>query len=653
MKSKYLQRASKRCWNISILSLLLTGTLFVSSCTKSDPQPIIPVRQSSEKISPPIKTTYPVLSDEFSTVILNGTVMSHESAEVHARREGIVQDIFVDIGDHIRKGQVLATLLPRGVEGESEALIAQKSAEAAKARIEYENALLLEKENINAAIAGLQEKNTQLTLALNTKISTEERATVDVRATDVVTVAKAKDVQQSVRTAEQNLRVAEENLEKANENANTQIDKSDTAVQEASNQGEVALRHALQIANQVIFDQETRDDLVQVRDIPYYYGYNDSQSRIDFTQSVAEFRSMQEESLPEKISSVESILSHLNTILGNSTSGAKVTQEDIDRKIQLVHNAEDKLAAAKEKYRLAVSSEKTVTSEQGKEIVRLEGKVTSDLEMLASAKIRLQLIESQNEEFVDKAKANEAVIFAAESEKVEMLKKQVDVAQENVGVIKAAQKRNTDAARTLLDIANSALSTQLSKSGHVEIISPFEGKITRRDIAVGDMIDAQKPAFELIAVSSELSQQSRGAVHFGIPEHLTESISSGSTVEIALHRGMFSHVWKTGIIVRKSETTDPVSRLMEAQAEFSEEIALPHNATVRVRIVTSDPSVWKVRSLAVKREDGKNVLYVLSKGGMKKIPIEVFSEDGEWAHIVGNISEETEIILSPPKNFNT
>jgi len=58
-----------------------------------------------------------------------------------------------------------------------------------------------------------------------------------------------------------------------------------------------------------------------------------------------------------------------------------------------------------------------------------------------------------------------------------------------------------------------------------------------------------------------------------------------------------------------------------------------------------------VRSTALKREGDANVLWTLSEGEVQKMSVEVFSEDGEWAHVIGGISEETEVVLSPPESF--
>jgi len=363
------------------------------------------------------------------------------------------------------------------------------------------------------------------------------------------------------------------------------------------------------------------------------------------------------------------MLSYLNTILAGSISGSHLTQSDIDSKIQTVHSAEDKLALAKEKYRLSQNSKETVYTEQEKEITRLEGLVAQNKESLKSAESRLALIDSQSDQSSQKAKSEEDTVIATESEKIKSIKEQIEVARENVNVVKAAQKRNVDAAKNLLDVANAALSTELSKSGHIEIVSPFTGTVVRRNVAVGDVIGVEKAAFELVEVSSELSEEAQTTIHFGIPEHLAKNILPGTKVEVSLFQGTLSNVWKEAVITRRSEVVDSQTRLVEAQAELVENITLPHNATVRVRLITSDPPIWKVRSSMVKREEGKNFLWVLSSSahkepssekndspqeevsGATKIPVEVFSEDGEWAHVIGDISETTEILLSPPENF--
>jgi len=57
----------------------------------------------------------------------------------------------------------------------------------------------------------------------------------------------------------------------------------------------------------------------------------------------------------------------------------------------------------------------------------------------------------------------------------------------------------------------------------------------------------------------------------------------------------------------------------------------------------------------VKREDDRNLLWVLDAETRKptQIHVSVVAEDGEFAELTGNLSQDTQIILDPPDLFST
>jgi len=108
------------------------------------------------------KTTVPKkMRDEKTSLI--GKVLSHESAQVYPRRTGIVEDILVDIGDVVKKGQVLAYLLPEGVENQSGLEIQSKRNVMQKAWDDYGNTKAMS----SAEIELLEKKFEQKKVALD------------------------------------------------------------------------------------------------------------------------------------------------------------------------------------------------------------------------------------------------------------------------------------------------------------------------------------------------------------------------------------------------------------------------------------------------------------------------------------------------------
>ena len=111
--------------------------------------PVIPARQAKV-----YDTISPQLSESFSIQKFLGRINSNAYAMVHPRREGIISDILVDVGDMVAKGQTLAVLLPPGVEGQGAANIARAYAALQSAQDGLANA-----ENTSVDSVALAQQN--------------------------------------------------------------------------------------------------------------------------------------------------------------------------------------------------------------------------------------------------------------------------------------------------------------------------------------------------------------------------------------------------------------------------------------------------------------------------------------------------------------
>ncbi|MEK7137411.1 MAG: hypothetical protein AAB853_03960, partial [Patescibacteria group bacterium] len=133
-------------------------------------------------------TVSPALVNGASTVVLLGTVISNETANIYPRRDGIVEDIYMDIGDSVKKGQVVALLLPKGVEGESAAAIARKKAEKSKVEAEYETTQKVAQQSLNKTRQEIDEKREALAVALR-----EQEGMIQRLALAAVNVEQMRD----------------------------------------------------------------------------------------------------------------------------------------------------------------------------------------------------------------------------------------------------------------------------------------------------------------------------------------------------------------------------------------------------------------------------------------------------------------------------
>ncbi len=119
-------------WEKILYTTLLIGLIGVYTWKTTNTTTNIPITSSIKTNI--YETISPQLSESFSTQKFLGRINSNAYAMVHPRRQGIIQDILVDVGDIVQKGQTLAVLLPPGVEGQSSAQIAQAYAALQSAR---------------------------------------------------------------------------------------------------------------------------------------------------------------------------------------------------------------------------------------------------------------------------------------------------------------------------------------------------------------------------------------------------------------------------------------------------------------------------------------------------------------------------------------
>jgi len=121
--------------------------------------------EEESKTGTGLTTINPTLVNGSSSIILLGSVLSHETANIYPRRDGIVEDILIDIGDTVEKNQVVALLLPKGVEGQSAAMITEKQVRTLQAKSDLSTAMHVAGETIRNAQQNIQEQETALLIA--------------------------------------------------------------------------------------------------------------------------------------------------------------------------------------------------------------------------------------------------------------------------------------------------------------------------------------------------------------------------------------------------------------------------------------------------------------------------------------------------------
>ena len=175
------------------------------------------------------------------------------------------------------------------------------------------------------------------------------------------------------------------------------------------------------------------------------------------------------------------------------------------------------------------------------------------------------------------------------------------------------------------------------------IVAPFNGVITRRNVNVGDLIDAgvNKPLFVLTQVSSL-----RAYVY--LPQAYASGMRRGQTV--TLHQAEFPGQKFEAKVVRTAGAIDPASRSLQV------EISIPNpdgrllpGAYVEVAVPAGHHAglVVPVNTLLL-RGEGPRIAVVDDKGTIKLHPVELGKDFGAKVEILSGIIVSDRLVLNPP-----
>lgn len=137
------------CWSI---------VLACSSCSHHSEEKEESIRYTA---------THPLTIDTILTKTYVGQIRSVQHIELRAQEKGYLQQIFVDEGQHVKKGQMLFQIMPQLYEAEAK----KAATEVEFAEIEYKNTLKLAESNIVSANelamakAKLNKANAELSIA--------------------------------------------------------------------------------------------------------------------------------------------------------------------------------------------------------------------------------------------------------------------------------------------------------------------------------------------------------------------------------------------------------------------------------------------------------------------------------------------------------
>jgi RND family efflux transporter MFP subunit len=230
-------------------------------------------------------------------------------------------------------------------------------------------------------------------------------------------------------------------------------------------------------------------------------------------------------------------------------------------------------------------------------------------------------------------------------ERWESLRRKDVVSQQEVDERRSAEAQ----ARANLAAADANVERLKQLEGFKRVLAPFAGVITKRNVDVGDLIDAGGGAGRALFV---LAQTDPLRVYVNVPQSYAQLVKPGQHV-VVTQTELRGSGFK-GEIVRTSASIDATSRTMQV------EIALPNKdgvllpgAFVQVALELLPSGVMTIPTNALMiRAEGTRVAAVGADSRVQLRAVRVGRNYGEAIEILDGISAGDRLVLNPPDSLN-
>lgn len=583
---------------------------------------LIPNQILSEEKKEEIETISP--KEELQTISFLGEVLSNKTVNVYSRRSGIVEDIYVDIGDKVYKGQTIAKLLSVGVEGESNALIYEKQVEVETAKRNLE----VIEVTANTEVEQAQQKI--------------DSAKVDIQTTSQKVEAEAKSVEAKFNKVVDDIEAAKILIANIRRSFANTLEGETVKLLSYQNQLLVSLQSITRVVSTVFSPNSNLGagnlSYSDLEESPFaLFGDAYKTSVIDsYALLNAELLLLEGSSgeILEK-NKVNKIVLAANRVLSasrnliNATPAGMVDSEIIDHHISALDSAKEKMVVNQGKVEESRSNKNTILANQGKEIAVIQRQIDVNLAELNRLEKELLLVQSSADKSIQDSKERFKNLMAEKNN------------------IAAKEKSKIIAAQNQVDIKSSNLNSTYVSKGDNKIVSPFTGIVSERFVMVGESVASSNSVVVLDDVDTYLAKKNPLEISFGIPEQYREVIQVGDEVEYWL-ADQEDKKYK-GVISKKGTAVNPTTRNISARASVPEGVDLANKASVRVSFSLMTASTLPSSAL---RKDGDGDFVWLLDSVLKKHYVDVILKDGEMAYVKNSFNEEVKIILNPLEGWS-
>lgn len=237
--------------------------------------------------------------------------------------------------------------------------------------------------------------------------------------------------------------------------------------------------------------------------------------------------------------------------------------------------------------------------------------------------------------------------FEQIQERLAIAKAEVALAEKALELAKARYEEDLRQATAEVDRARSALENAKVQLSYATITAPIDGAIASVSTEEGETVAAgmQAPTFVTIIdlkrlqVDAYVDEVDIGKVQVG--QHTVFTVDAFPATDF---EGTVSAIYPKAVIQDNVVNYDVV---VDIETPYHGRLRPEMTANVTIFLEQRE-GVLAVPAKAVKRQRGKNVIYVLADGRAEPREIKVGWRDGQWIEVASNLQEGETVLLEAP-----
>jgi RND family efflux transporter MFP subunit len=228
----------------------------------------------------------------------------------------------------------------------------------------------------------------------------------------------------------------------------------------------------------------------------------------------------------------------------------------------------------------------------------------------------------------------------------ESLRKRDAVSQQELDERRSAEAQ----ARANLAAADANVERLRQLESFKRVVAPFAGVITRRNVDVGDLIDAGGGAGRALFL---LAQTDPLRVYVNVPQSYAQLVKRGQQVSVT-QAELRGRSFK-GEIVRTAASIDATTRTMQVEISLpNRDGALLPGAFVQVALPLQQASdaLTIPTNVLLFRPEGPRVAAVAADGRVSLRPVKIGRNYGEAIEVLDGITGADRLVLNPSDSLN-